>query len=128
MSHDYQCDDWEKHSKLEDESLKALGVRVYSHPFADSAAYYYVESLRPLTLVHLPYCDAWQLPAAHIRGLTASEVKAVIEFNTGIRELFEGKRLNPLDNLADVLYTVVHRLKKKQRKANENGSRTKASS
>lgn len=50
---------------------------------ADGAAQYMVWRTKPLSLIHLPIHDAWQIPEAHARGLRTSD----------IREMVGGKRL-----------------------------------
>lgn len=44
-------------------------------PWADGYALYLVASVRPLVLRHVPYGDAWQIPQAHVRGLTLADVR-----------------------------------------------------
>jgi hypothetical protein len=43
-------------------------------PVADGCAFYRVESVKPLTVQHVPYADAWRIPAAHIRGIRIGDV------------------------------------------------------
>lgn len=45
-----------------------------SFPVADGHAHYLVTKAKPLTLQHVPYCDAYAIPQAHIRGLTMNDV------------------------------------------------------
>ncbi len=47
-------------------------------PYADSYATYRVIKDTPLTLQHVPYCDAWEIPVAHIRGLRRADVVAML--------------------------------------------------
>lgn len=45
---------------------------------ADGYAIYRVESTRPLTLAHVPAHDGYSIPAAHIRGLTVADIRALV--------------------------------------------------
>lgn len=58
--------------------------KVISFPFADGFAMYFVKSMRPLVLQHIPYGDAWQIPYAHIRGLRLADVELMLK-RTGPR-------------------------------------------
>lgn len=60
-------------------------------PYADGYAVYMIASLKPATLVHVPIGDAWHLPAAHIRGLTAKELKAQVDNTKALQAVF-GKK------------------------------------
>ena len=53
---------------------------IYRAPYADSYAVYRVTKLRPFTVQHVNVGDAWSLPAPHIRGLTAADVKATLNW------------------------------------------------
>jgi len=53
-----------------------------SFPYADGAAYYRVIKEKPLTLQHIPYGDAWQVPGYQIRGLRKEDI-----FNLARRHL-----------------------------------------
>ena len=55
---------------------------------ADGYARYMVWTVKPLALVHLELGDAWQIPAAHSRGLRLSDVKAQVEYDTRLQKLF----------------------------------------
>lgn len=48
---------------------------VYRYPFADGYAFYRVDSWEPLVLQHVPFGDAWALPAPHIRGLRREDIE-----------------------------------------------------
>lgn len=54
--------------------LISLVGALIQFPFADSYAMYRVTKDKPLTLQHVPYYDAWQISAAHIRGLRRGDV------------------------------------------------------
>lgn len=59
-------------------SGEVLGA-LLSFPVADGYAHYLVVKERPLTLQHVPYVDAYQLPAAHVRGINKTEVLMKLE-------------------------------------------------
>lgn len=72
-----------------EEALNAIPKdRLFYVPFADSYAYYYVVSLRPLVLQHIPYGDAWELPAREIEELTAKKVQNTIDTSILFRKLY----------------------------------------
>lgn len=48
---------------------------IYDYPQGDGHAYYVVVKDKPLTLAHIPYHDAWELPQPHIRGLTLRDIR-----------------------------------------------------
>ncbi len=52
----------------------------WSHPVADNYATYRVSSARPLTLQHVAIGDAYAVPAAHIRGLNAADIKEALDW------------------------------------------------
>lgn len=78
--------DWREFDRKQEEEFKRISDRSDALPegsirgvllsFArgDGYAYYLVTEERPLTLAWLPYADAWDIPAAHIRGLTRDDV------------------------------------------------------
>ena len=47
--------------------------------FADGYARYMVMDTSPVTLIHLPLGDAWNLPAAHLRGINLKDIKQQVE-------------------------------------------------
>lgn len=49
---------------------------IWMHGMGDGAAQYMVASKgNRMVLIHLPIDDAWRLPDAHERGLTATEIR-----------------------------------------------------
>ena len=64
---------------------------IYSYPVADGHAHYLVIKDKPLTLAHIPYSDAWELPDAHIRGLQRQDVLQHLEHQKKMNKLF-GKK------------------------------------
>jgi len=51
-----------------------VGRLVY-FPWADGHAIYIVTKDKPLTLQHVPYGDAWEVPYTYIRGLRRSDIE-----------------------------------------------------
>jgi hypothetical protein len=60
---------------------------VLRFPAADGYAVYRVVKHRPLTLEHVPYGDAWRIPAAHLRGLTHDDVRDQLRRNRKWKKL-----------------------------------------
>lgn len=56
----------------------AIGKEV-SWCHGDGHARYMVNSVRPLSLIHLALGDGWRLPAAHERGLSLADVRHQIK-------------------------------------------------
>ena len=82
---------WEEDRKKQEDALAAIPQdRIYSYPHADGQALYYIESLKPPVLRHIAYGDAWELPAAHIRGLRTQDLERAIERAKIIWKLFPG--------------------------------------
>ena len=52
---------------------------ILSFPIADGKALYLVDKVKPLTLMPIPYMDGYQIPAAHIRGLTLDDVRQQVQ-------------------------------------------------
>lgn len=53
--------------------------RIMSFPVADGHAVYYVFSEKPFVLQHIPYGDAWHIPAAHLRGLKVKDWRSRVK-------------------------------------------------
>lgn len=79
--------------------------QIIRFPVADGFAQYMVWKERPLQLVHLALGDAWTIPASHARGLKLADVKAMVDRDERIADLFRGEAAwfdaQPLD-------TVLH--------------------
>lgn len=103
--YDYSKTDWDSIQKVDDKyiadvkaDLVAKGFtgslvgEVVSFPYADGAAFYMVASLRPVALIHLPIGDAWRLPDAHERGLTAKDLRKHVESAKALSQIFGGNR------------------------------------
>jgi len=56
---------------------------------ADGYARYVVLSLRPVRLIHLPVCDAYQFPYAH--RLTAADIREEVRRSKAIAALWENR-------------------------------------
>lgn len=69
----------------------SLKGAILAIPFADGRAHYVVTSDKPLTLAHIPFCDAWHLPAAHIRGINRSDILDHLRQRAHFAALFSGK-------------------------------------
>lgn len=92
----YDSDFYMKHpNNYFEDSQKALDEipdeKIFSHPYADGHALYYVVSLSPLVLQHIPFLDAWRLPDAHIRGLRKQDILDHIARRKAIKGLFANK-------------------------------------
>lgn len=77
--------------KREEEALAPIADKIIAFPVADNYARYYVKSLKPLVLQHIPTGDAYAIPAAHLRGLTTRDVEKQLKGNRMMRELFARK-------------------------------------
>jgi hypothetical protein len=53
---------------------------IFCAPYADGQAMYLVSQEKPLELCHIPFMDAWRLPAAHERGLMLKDIQADLSF------------------------------------------------
>jgi len=86
----------QKYEKESDALLEGQIVGgVVQFPVADGYAIYRVSKEKPLTLQHIPYCDAWQIPEAHMRGLTRKDIERLIWQNKQMNDIF-GKQKNNL--------------------------------
>ena len=89
---------FDAHFKVERERLDALEAaatasktllhQLVRFPQADGYALYRVVKEQPLTLQHIPFGDAWQVPYAMIRGLRRVDVARMVENAKAIRKLF----------------------------------------
>jgi len=67
---------------------------VVRFPYADGYAFYRVTKEKPLTLQHIPYGDAWNLPYPMIRGLRLADIKAEIVRNKALAKLFSKQEVS----------------------------------
>ena len=69
--------------------------KVIQFPVADGSAMYFVKFTKTsVTLQHIPFGDAWQIPAAHIRGLRKVDVEQMIDRTAGLKKLFAERKAN----------------------------------
>lgn len=57
------------------QQIKDGGTTVLEFGVADGHALYAVIKRKPLTLQHIPFLDAYQIPAAYVRGLRIEDVE-----------------------------------------------------
>lgn len=85
-------DDIDEQIKRTDEMYAAIDQdRIVRFQVADGYACYYVKSFKPLVLQLIPAGDAYQIPAAHMRGLRLDDIREMIEREKRLRELFSRK-------------------------------------
>lgn len=74
-----EYDDYREHMEEEQAALNDLleddSESVVKFPRADGYAMYRVVEKEPLLLQHIPYGDAYRIPAAHIRGLRWEDIE-----------------------------------------------------
>ena len=63
-------------------------TRIIRFPRADGYALYFVKSINPPILRHIPYGDAWTVEPPLIRGLLPEDLKQMLEKERVLRELF----------------------------------------
>jgi hypothetical protein len=80
--------DFNEHHERTNKMLDEIAESMVRFPVADGYALYAVISLNPPILQHIPFGDAWQIPAAHIRGLTAKDIKSMLEREKSLKSLF----------------------------------------
>jgi len=82
--------DWKDYGREADKAFSKIPEdRVIEFPVADGTACYYVGSLKPLVLRHIPAWDMYEIPIAHIRGLRTEDVEQMIARKKAFNELFE---------------------------------------
>ncbi len=86
------CADHRAHNQKESEALEGIKDKIWRIPVADGFAEYYVESVDPPVLRHLPIGDAYTAHPALIRGLTGAEIQADLDREVRIQELFAKKQ------------------------------------
>lgn len=69
----------ERSRKIDPEATDLTGALV-SFPRGDGKAIYAVTKMKPLTLAHVPFGDAWMIPPAHLRGLRAEDIRQQLRF------------------------------------------------
>lgn len=61
---------------------------ILSFPIADGKALYLVDKVKPLTLTPIQFLDGYQIPAAHIRGLTLDDVRHQVARDKAMAAMF----------------------------------------
>ena len=85
--------DWDKYFKASEEAFDNIPEdKVISFGVADGYANYFVVSLSPLVLQHIPYLDGYWIDYAHIRGLRREDVEKQIEGKKAMAKFFEKKQ------------------------------------
>lgn len=64
---------------------------IWRYPIADGYAQYVILNIKPLELIHLPIGDQWQIGDIVRRGLRVTDVRATIQRNKRLEELFSKK-------------------------------------
>lgn len=72
--------DWREEVARTDKMLEAIEDNCISFGVADGMATYFVKSLKPLVLQHVPHGDAYQVDPALIRGLRREDVEQRLEW------------------------------------------------
>ena len=97
-----QCSSWEEHYRKEEASLLAFPHdKIWQTPIGDGYAYYLVEKTQPLTVVHIPYLDAYHAPPAHLRGLRMKDIREHKEWERKMSQLFKGRFAVPADEFLE---------------------------
>lgn len=90
---------WEESYLKQEEALRKIPMeKLYLTPVADGYAHYYIESLTPLVLRHIPFGDAWQANPALIRGLRKQDILADIERRKAWKNLLKKRGQNETPN------------------------------
>lgn len=67
---------------------RLAGTR-YSYPVADGKALYVVYKSRPLSLIHVPIGDSYQVSDAHMRGLKIKDIDAYAHRDEALAAMFK---------------------------------------
>ncbi len=70
------------------DSRSDLIGEVIGFPRGDGQALYMVYRTKPLTLLHIPLGDAWDLPDYQMRGLRVKDVRELVRADRALGELF----------------------------------------
>lgn len=65
---------------------------ILSFPIADGKALYVVQKAEPLTLQHIPFMDAYEIPAAHMRGIDITDVQDQLKHGKAMVALMRRKK------------------------------------
>jgi len=67
---------------------KDLTGALLHFPAGDGTALYIVTRDKPLTVQHVPYCDAWHADACTIRGINRTDVRSQLYRTAKLKALF----------------------------------------
>lgn len=73
------------------DSRSELVGEVIHFPRGDGYAQYMVFRTKPLTLLHIPLGDAWDLPDYQLRGLRVKDVRELVRSDRALKDLFASK-------------------------------------
>ncbi len=73
------------------DSHSELIGEVIRFPRGDGTADYMVYRTKPLTLLHIPLGDAWDLPDYQMRGLRVKDVRELVRRDQALTDLFTRK-------------------------------------
>lgn len=74
--------------KTNTDSRSELIGEVIRFPRGDGTANYMVFRTKPLTLLHIPLGDAWDLPDYQMRGLRVKDVQELVRQDRALGDLF----------------------------------------
>lgn len=81
--------DWEEHAARTKRQLAAIPQdRILRFSVADGSALYFVESLKPAVLRHIPAYDAYRVPPELIRGLRTQDIELRLKQAAALAKLF----------------------------------------
>ncbi len=98
----YRDNTWRAKEAAFFKELEAIGP-IIDFPVGDGKAVYLVVSESPPVIEHIPLGDAWQIPAAHIRGLNAAALREEVRRKKAMAALFAR------DVITNALETVTPR-------------------
>jgi len=93
----WQAKDWKQQLDRQQAAMTALEAKadakscvghVISFGVADGGAHYLVVKEKPLTLQHIPYCDAYRADPILLRGLRLADVQDMIGRERKLAALF----------------------------------------
>jgi hypothetical protein len=84
---DWQAKDWKQQLDRQEAAMAALEAKadakscvghVIAFGVADGGAHYLIVKEKPLTLQHIPYCDAYRADPILLRGLRLADVQRMV--------------------------------------------------
>jgi len=82
---------YREYDKRVNKILDEIYDNVIRFPVADGYAFYFVKTLKPLVLQHIPVSDGYQISAPYIRGLKTADVEQMLEQRKEMRKIFGRK-------------------------------------